>query len=593
MLSMKFKDDEPLNTIKRIKEIFCDLNCTIQEEWESGVEGVYSVHLKIKGTLLSSNGKGITKELALASGYGELIERLQNMVAFRFTSAFRSQIKKDKGKVFPDEVICESIYTDDKMKLWFQEVINEENWELVNEYLLEYQDGKVESVPYRQYGTEKSILVPYILADIYYGSNGMAAGNTMEEAMVQGLCEIFERYVMRLVIDGAMSEDVLFPEITEYVITNFRWIGTRIEKIRAAGFDIHILDMNMGKQLPVIATILVKRETMEYYVDFGSHPILPIAVERTITECLQGRSLKNMVGMTCLMRDIQDTSAMMNLNNIFINGEGVYPYRFLCFSEGEPAECWNREYRDNRELLEACTKMIHTLGKNIYFRDMSFLGFPTYQIIVPGMSEIINDFKMVSHFFEFQKIIKEFKNIKSMKVDAAKKIVEFLDGQKDIYRMSLYDILQVPVSMEQPNVLLDITFDLLMMMLCAYISDFKKGAFYAKRYLRYLKSRNAAESIIKYYNVILIIFNMKKQGISQTRMKEVLISFIDEDYMNEVLRDVDSRNVLSNFPQITCVDCESCDVRKICSFSEEQVLYKELMQRAEKYCENGKIIETR
>lgn len=117
---------------------------------------------------------------------------------------------------------------------------------------------------------------------------------------------------------------------------------------------------------------------MEYYVDFGSHPNLSIAVERTITECLQGRSLKRMVGMTGIARDIHETSAMMNLNNIFINGEGVYPYCFFCFAEREPAEFWNREYRNNQELLKACTKRIEALGKRIYYRDMSFLGFPAY-----------------------------------------------------------------------------------------------------------------------------------------------------------------------------------------------------------------------
>lgn len=133
---------------------------------------------------------------------------------------------KEEGKAFPDEVVCDSIYGNEKMKFWLQEVIKRENWELVNKYLLEYEKGKMECVAYRQYGIGQSILVPHVLADIYYGSNGMAAGNTMEETMVQGLCEIFERYAMRLVIGDLIDRDVLFPE-------------------------------NMGKQLPVVASVLV------------------------------------------------------------------------------------------------------------------------------------------------------------------------------------------------------------------------------------------------------------------------------------------------------------------------------------------------
>ena len=77
-LDRTFKDDSPLDTVKKIKGILKSYGIETEEKWmDSGVPYCYSLRVSVYGTVFGTNGKGVTKELALASGYGELMERLQ------------------------------------------------------------------------------------------------------------------------------------------------------------------------------------------------------------------------------------------------------------------------------------------------------------------------------------------------------------------------------------------------------------------------------------------------------------------------------------------------------------------------------------
>ena len=76
---MHYKDSLPEKTISQLKEILNKRGVSVDEIWnkESSI-GTYSVRVNFKGTSIGANGKGVTKSYALASGYAELFERLQN-----------------------------------------------------------------------------------------------------------------------------------------------------------------------------------------------------------------------------------------------------------------------------------------------------------------------------------------------------------------------------------------------------------------------------------------------------------------------------------------------------------------------------------
>lgn len=82
----KYKDELPINTINKIRNILSGLGIlTIETGWRNSAEGFYSVTIMIQNTNLTTNGKGTTYEYALASAYGELMERLQNQSFYKLS----------------------------------------------------------------------------------------------------------------------------------------------------------------------------------------------------------------------------------------------------------------------------------------------------------------------------------------------------------------------------------------------------------------------------------------------------------------------------------------------------------------------------
>lgn len=64
-----YKDAEPLTTIISARDKLATCGMIAQELWHHVGAENFSVHLSILGTTLTANGKGCTKDLALASAY--------------------------------------------------------------------------------------------------------------------------------------------------------------------------------------------------------------------------------------------------------------------------------------------------------------------------------------------------------------------------------------------------------------------------------------------------------------------------------------------------------------------------------------------
>ena len=89
----KYKDELPLNTINKIRNILNDLGIlTVEQGWAHSADSFYSVTVSVANTTLSTNGKGTTYQYALASAYGELMERLQNQAPFRLNTDVSQEV---------------------------------------------------------------------------------------------------------------------------------------------------------------------------------------------------------------------------------------------------------------------------------------------------------------------------------------------------------------------------------------------------------------------------------------------------------------------------------------------------------------------
>ncbi|WP_268594399.1 YcaO-like family protein, partial [Escherichia coli] len=102
--------------------------------------------------------------------------------------------------------------------------------------------------------------------------------------------EVFERYVKNRII----AESISLPAIPDEVLNRYPGVVEAIAKLEEEGFPILSYDASLGGNYPVICVVLFNPTNGTCFASFGAHPDFGVALERTVTELLQGRSLKDL-----------------------------------------------------------------------------------------------------------------------------------------------------------------------------------------------------------------------------------------------------------------------------------------------------------
>jgi ribosomal protein S12 methylthiotransferase accessory factor len=358
--------------------------------WLNPVEGIWSVHISERDCpLMFTNGKGATKLAALASALGEFFERLscnyfwthyylgEAIAARAFTHYPREQWFKlgDDGS-WPDELLtpelCQFYNPDGAVDA---------------DALIDFNSGNSErgicALPYIRERDGASVWFPVNIIGNLYVSNGMSAGNTPAEARTQALSEIFERYVKFRII----SECLCLPDVPEDVIARYPRIQAGVRALRAAGFGILVKDASLGGQYPVMNVTLLNPHDQGCFSSFGAHPRFEIALERALTELLQGRALDALGGFPEPGFDLDEIAHAQNLEIHFVDSSGIISWNFLGDTPDFEFSDWNFS-TTTAEDYAWLVQRIHAEQRDIYIADFTHLGVYACRIFVPGMSEI-------------------------------------------------------------------------------------------------------------------------------------------------------------------------------------------------------------
>lgn len=384
----KYKDASPIQTVERIKAILREHQIETLEKWnEPTVPYCYSVRIQVAGTTFGVNGKGINREFTLASGYGELMERLQ--LGFLGSGSAQKDGSTGMGAVIAESVCAQDLLQENRK--WYENLAREcqrsTGQPITPEQILQQytdSDGNVVATPFYCVTTGKKVYFPTVLFREVYVTNGCAAGNTMEEALVQGLSEIVERrHQLQVLASG-----ITLPEISEDVLQKCTIAWQIITFLRQNGFRVTVKDCSMGSRFPVICVCLINTKTGRYHTHFGASPVFEIALERALTESFQGRTLDNIAKYDEFRDSNEDVFLLRNLAKQLTYGESEKTVEFFLPSE-QPGDIRHMGFAggNNRRLLQECVAYFRDMGLDILVRDCSCLGFPAYQIIVPGYSE--------------------------------------------------------------------------------------------------------------------------------------------------------------------------------------------------------------
>jgi ribosomal protein S12 methylthiotransferase accessory factor len=231
------------------------------------------------------------------------------------------------------------------------------------------------------------VYFPTNLIDNLFLSNGMSAGNTLAEAQVQCLSEIFERAVKREILEG----EIALPDVPQEVLAKYPGILAGIQELENQGFPVLIKDASLGGEFPVMCVTLMNPRTGGVFASFGAHPSLEVALERSLTELLQGRSFE---GLNDLPRPTFESNAVTEPNNFvehFIDSSGVVSWRFFSAKADFEFVEWDfsgQGENSNADEAAALFGILEDMGKEVYMAVYDQLGATACRILVPGYSEI-------------------------------------------------------------------------------------------------------------------------------------------------------------------------------------------------------------
>ncbi len=380
----KFKDASPIETVNVIINILESAGLSVTEEWnESGLSDCFSCRVTIDGTGVGVNGKGVTKELARASGYAELMERLQSgLLSLPDGSAF-----KDGKYVTKEELTKDSMYVFEAISKSVSRFLGKEvsAARIADDAVLSDNNSETTfALPYYDIINDTYVYMPYKFVLGLYSSTGLAAGNSLEEAIVQGFSEIVERYCQKKFFTDKLTP----PNIPDDILKNYSTSYRIITQIREAGYDVIVKDCSLGYGFPTIASVFLDKRKHTYHVHFGASPVFEIALERSLTETFQGRSIESAASVENVLFRETDGELKKNYYASKRTGTCAYPIEFFgdnpSYSMISPD---NHENCSNKDLLKEVLAFAEKLNCHILVRDMSHMGFGTYRIIVPGVNE--------------------------------------------------------------------------------------------------------------------------------------------------------------------------------------------------------------
>ncbi len=385
------KDLSLEETIQNMTATLSKLGIKIEiASWRNIVPNVWSVHIRdASSPMCFTNGKGSSKESALCSALGEYMERIS--CNYFYNDQYLGQDVSGRSFVhYPTEKWFLAEKKDGLPKGLLDEntlKIYNPDGQLKASHLFDTNSGLTNrgvcALPFVRSSDKKTVYFPVSLIGNLFVSNGMSAGNTLAEAHVQCLSEIFERAVKKEII----QRELALPNVPKEILAKYPKIMAGINELEARGFPILVKDASLGGKFPVMCVTLMNPQVGGVFASFGCHPKFEVALERSLTELLQGRSFE---GLNDVLAPTFNTLAVTEPNNFvehFIDSNGVISWKFFSEKFDHSFVEWDFNGSTEQE-CEYLMGIFRDMGKEVYVANYEYFGTKACRILVPNYSEI-------------------------------------------------------------------------------------------------------------------------------------------------------------------------------------------------------------
>ena len=549
------KDASAENTISKIMNILDELNIPVEITESCNYKNLwYSNRMEIVGLpSIGTNGKGISEQYAMASCLGEFMERLQSSILLGYL------FPQDSGDSLE---VCR--YDKKEFEKYFEHVCKYLTKDEQDELLL----LKYKNILYHDIFTKKVIHMPESLINILCGSNGLAAGNSFEEAYVQGISEICERYVIQYIYTE--KYDDMFSTIRKSVLEKMESYNL-IRAIEEKKFHVYIIDCTLKGILPVIGVLVFDPSYSKYFFKLGSDPDLDIALQRCITEIFQGVSFDINFRMhmneylTCERDDEGfwfSESRLINHTKAEVDGTGNIPRAFFkcLIKEVDEINGFSKEKLTNVTAAKFMTGKIKKIGKNIAIKNYTQAGFPCVRILVSDMCQ--------SFYYQGANLLNVVKAIQKIK-----KLFRSNDFNYEEVLECMYTILEYPAYVYDFNMAKLLGVVITDWMAYPYLHDPYLFTAYLSLHLRkydaainYLEisNKNSRKNTIL-AKLDLIVIKAMKENVTKEELLEY-ISEVDENHAMNSEIDLLYKIREDGIFVPKCFECSSCLFKANCCY---------------------------
>ncbi len=392
------KTDTPVSTVEKIVAGFERMGYPIRYMPFQVAEDIHWSQICIDTINLQCQGKGLTAGLCKASAHAELAERFSGGMFFQ---DFEEQVRFNMPALYGRQVNRFLNYE------WLDGYVNSHQADLQEEHLTierllcnqpHLHPTAIENIKNSQMARhwvdgysvlqDKTIKVPINFIAYINASNGMAAGNTLEEAIVQASCEVFERYTQIQII----APEKRVPSIDKETLGNDR-LKSMMAFYEKENVEIILKDLSMGGQFPSIGVFFINHNLRPGRLEHkilvpGVSFNLDEALSRCLTEVMQGRGTLK-IPTPNLDRPVMHRSRIENLYLLFKCSISQKDISFL--EQGEAIAYRGTQSKDILSEIEAIKKICQALETDFIVLDLTHpvLQFPVVRVVLPGISDFL------------------------------------------------------------------------------------------------------------------------------------------------------------------------------------------------------------
>jgi bacteriocin biosynthesis cyclodehydratase domain-containing protein len=374
--------------VSRLERIQADLPLATNYHAKHNFSGsAETVHELRAGLSSGSFGKGSTAEQGEASALMEAIERYSGIFQGDEIRAKRRFTDFPSGDAIPPNEVL--LFSDAQLQQGSAGTPGPDEHDAIP--ALFDRSAKIEWSPVWSLRDARFRYLPTSLLYFFYrgaaafaaDSNGCAAGNTLEEAMVQGFLELVERDAYAIWWYNRLQRPELdLGQFDDSFVCDLQ------KKLAQAGRRLWVLDVTSDLGIPTFVAVTHWTQNGRENIEFGSgaHFDARIALLRALTELNQFLSLGFMGGGTGEKSSLDGAAPLRLQDHPYLTPSGNPMVR------PEPGSKFG--HLDTREQAAACVSLAKRAGLDFLVLDQTRpdIEAPVVRVIVPGLRHFYRRF---------------------------------------------------------------------------------------------------------------------------------------------------------------------------------------------------------